>query len=116
MSEPAHNPHINDQEPEVIKFSQDYIKMPDGYEKSGLLEVFITCLNDLSPEFVEYDTYIVNAGNQPLPSGKLLVLLLQTIETDEVWTATIRWTVEAEQYYRRLRGTVVKCEIVPAGG
>ena len=102
-------------EMEKIKFSHECMKMPDGYEKSGLLEVLVADRADLSPEFVEYDTYIVNAGNYQLPRGKLLILILQTIDDREIWTTIRRWTPAKEQYYRGLRGAIVKCEIVTAG-
>jgi hypothetical protein len=63
---------------------------------------------------VEYDTAIIGGGNYPLPSGKVLVLLLQA-ESGEVWTTIRRWTPDKEQYYRGLRGmrlaVVVACEV-----
>ncbi len=100
----------------VIKFSHFYSKAPPGYSKSKLLEVFITDRDDLHSEFVEYDTAINGGGNYPLPSGKLIVLLLQASQLMRLWTTTRRWTPEKERYYRGLRGEIVKCEIVPAGG
>jgi len=97
-----------------IKFSHEYTKMPEDFEESALLEVFTTDRSDLCPEFVEYDTAIVNAGNYPLPKGKLLVLLLQT-KHFELWTTIRRWTAEKEQYYRGLRGEFIHC-IAPLEG
>ena len=94
-----------------IKFSHEYMKMPEGFEQSALLEVLVADRSDLCPEFVEFDTAICDAGNYPLPRGKLLVLLLQTEETLELWTTIRRYTPEKERYYRGLRGEYVACEI-----
>jgi hypothetical protein len=91
-----------------IKFSHEYMKMPDDFEESAVLEVFIADRSDLCPEFVEFDTAIVDAGNYPLPRGKLLILLLQT-RSFQLWTTIRRWTAVKEKYYRGLRGEYVEC-------
>ena len=98
-----------------IKFSHEYAKMPEGFERSTLMEVLIADRSDLCPEFIEYDTAIIAAGNYPLPRGKLLVLLLQTDTTLELWTTIRRWTAEKEKYYRSLRGEFVEC-VAPLEG
>jgi hypothetical protein len=99
-----------------IKFSHTYTKMPFDREQTKLLEVFITYKKDLSPEFLWYDTQIEGiSGNYKLPDGKLLVLLLLSLQDDSLawqpWTTVRRWTPEKEKYYRSIRGEMVEIVI-----
>lgn len=87
----------------AIKFSHRYHKMPPDPDPSRLIEVLVANRATLHSAFVEYDTAIIGGGNYPLPSGKVLVLLLQA-ESGELWTTIRRWTPDKEQYYRGLRG------------
>lgn len=87
----------------AIKFSHRYRKMPPDPNPSRLLGVLVANRATLHSAFVEYDTAIIGGGNYPLPSGKVLVLLLQA-ESGELWTTIRRWTPDKEQYYRGLRG------------
>jgi len=99
-----------------IKFSHTYTKMPFDIENTKILEVFITELKNLSPEFIEYDTQIEGkGGNYPLPKGKLIVLLLSSLQDDSMawqqWTTIRRWTPDKEKYYRGIRGQRVEIVI-----
>jgi hypothetical protein len=90
-----------------IKFSHKYYKLPMNVGTATLLQVLTINKEDLSPEFVEYDTsYPANGKyseegtpdkHYPLPNGKLLLLILQT---GWIWTTIRRWTPEKERYYR----------------
>ena len=93
---------------EKIKFDHEYMKMPEGFKTSAILEVFVANRSDLCPYFIEYDTVICGEGNYQLPTGKLLVVLLQTWDF-QLWTTIRRWTKEKEEYYRGLRGEFVEC-------
>ena len=95
----------------TIKFSHKYTKMPDGFERSRLIAVFVTDRDKLCKEFIEYDTAIVGGGHYPLPRGKLLVLLLQVMESSQLWNTMRRWTPEKEQYYRGSCGERAECEV-----
>lgn len=96
----------------TIKFSHRYDKMPRGFETSKLLEVFITEKNDLHEGFILYDTsYSFDGKNYPLPNGKLIVLLLQTLGSKELWTTVRRCYKSKLDYYRGLRGQYVKCVV-----
>ena len=94
----------------VIRFSHTYSKIPPRPDPSTLLEVFVVDRCDLHDGFVEYDTHIVAGGNYPLPSGKVLVLLLQS-ESGALWTTIRRFTDDKCEYYRGLRGKTVEIVI-----
>jgi len=103
-----------------IKFSHEYTKMPVSYNPAFLMEVLSTTTEDLSKEFVSYDTtymdfdgLIPEIKNYPLPKGKILVLLLLSDATKRLWTTIRRWTPEKEAYYRRMRGEQVEIVIEP---
>lgn len=100
-----------------IKFSHIYQKMPVGAEDfdTKLLAVIPCVHENLSDEFIEYDTKY-EGGNYQLPSGKMLLLLLATniLYTDyEIvfWTTIRRWTPEKEKYYISHLGEQIKIEV-----
>lgn len=95
----------------TISFSHRYQKMPDGFERSKLLEVIPIDLKDLSDEFREYDTNF-SGGNYPLPkSGKYLILMLLS-EKKHLWTTIRRaYPPEKETYYRSQIGKIFDCII-----
>ena len=95
----------------TIKFSHPYSKMPSRADPSTLLEVVVVDRDDLSPQFIAYDTHIVGGGHYNPPVGKLLMLLLQA-ESGELWTTIRRCTTSKHDYYRSLRGKSVRIEIV----
>ena len=122
----------------TIRFSHIYHKMPfsdwvpnpDIKLKATLLEVFECNKDELSPEFIEYDTSyyeeqrdhvdIMEGGkvryskhNYPLPTGKLLILLLQTVNESgaHLWTTVRRSTPEKKIYYRSMRGKQFECVV-----
>lgn len=47
-----------------INFSHHYAKMPYGFQESKLLDVLPTRLEDLSPEFLRYDTSYLDGGEE----------------------------------------------------
>ena len=98
-----------------IKFSHLYTKMPFDREKTQLLEVLIADKKELSKEFIRYDTHIDGGREYNLPEGKLIVLLLFSLQEDsmawELWTTVRRRTPEKEKYYRSLRGQNVEIVI-----
>lgn len=101
----------------IINFSHKYNKMPFGFQSSKLLEVLPVRLEDLSPEFLRYDTSYLDGGEEKqyvLPkSGAYMILLLQAISgAGPIWT-TIRsqWPPEKLEYYRSHIGEVFECQI-----
>jgi hypothetical protein len=91
--------------------------MPYGFQSSKLLDVLPIRLEDLSQEFLRYDTSYLDGGEEKqyvLPkSGAYIILLLQANSgAGPVWT-TIRsqWPPEKLEYYRSKRGEVFECRI-----
>ena len=104
----------------VIKFSHIYNKMPRDYQYSKLLQVLPIKLEDLSQEFLKYDTSYLDGGEEkqyPLPErGNYMILLLQAGSGyGQLWT-TIRsqWGKSGNklEYYRGKVGEVLECQIV----
>ena len=100
-----------------INFSHHYAKMPYGFQESKLLDVLPIRLEDLSPDFLRYDTSYLDGGEEKqyqLPkSGNYMILLLQACSgAGPLWT-TIRsqWPPEKLEYYRGKRGEVFECRI-----
>lgn len=100
-----------------INFSHKYNKMPFGFESSKLLDVLPVQLEDLSPEFLRYDTSYLDGGEEKqyaLPkTGAYMILLLQAGSgAGPLWT-TIRsqWPPEKLKYYRGHIGEVFECRI-----
>lgn len=95
----------------TIKFSHAYSKMPANPDPSRLLETFVVERSDLHRCFVDYDTLIAQGGgNYPLPSGKLLVLLLLS-EGGQLWTTIRRYTPEKCDFYRGMRCKTFKIDV-----
>jgi hypothetical protein len=100
-----------------IKFSHTYTKAPVGYERSQLMAVLNTKLEDLGLDFILYDTeYFVHDGTgkvdyYPLPKkGDYMVLLLRSkTGYGELWTTIRRRTPKKEAYYRSKIGSVFDC-------
>jgi len=84
--------------------------MPDVVNSTKVLEVFIVNnKEELSNNFLEYDTKTTNGLNYKLPSGKLIVVLL--ISKTVLWTTIRSWTKEKEKYYRDMRGKFIPVRI-----
>jgi hypothetical protein len=101
-----------------INFSHKYNKMPYGFESSKLLDVLPIRLEDLSQEFLRYDTSYLDGGEEKqyvLPkSGAYMILLLQACSgAGPLWT-TIRsqWPPEKMDYYKSHIGVVFECGII----
>jgi len=97
-----------------IKFSHTYFKMPVRFEKSALIQVINIDAKEISDSLYDYDTTYATGFNEvakyPLPAGRLILLMLKS-KAGLLWTTIRRWTPEKEQYYRRLVGQVVECEV-----
>ncbi len=98
-----------------IKFSHNYPKLPAN-PTAELIQVFVVDFEDLSKEFIEYDTQFVDKdsfGNYPLPRGKLLVLLFRDFWN--LFTTVRRWTPEKQKYYQSNTGNlfnvVIECQM-----
>ncbi len=109
--------------PAIIKFSHPYDKMPAGYYLSKLLDVLPVKLEDLSQEFLKYDTFIEGDEYYKLPKkGDYMILMLRStaikdeagniIEPSQLWTTIRRRTPAKEKYYRSLIGQVAECKII----
>jgi hypothetical protein len=107
----------------AINFSHYYTKMPEEFQKSKLIEVLPIKLEDLSKDFLLYDTCFLSEGDDgegdvayyPLPSkGNYMILLLLT-EGGQLWT-TIRsqWSKHGNklEYYRGAIGEIFECKIL----
>ena len=98
----------------TIKFSHEYWKMPIDYSPSQLIAVIPINLEDLSSQFIEYDTRIRGGGHYNLPKkGRYLLLLLIT-KSGQLWTTIRKWHVQKEAYYTDNIGLLF--EIVISGG
>lgn len=94
----------------VIKFSHKYNKMPEGFEHSKLLDVLLVPIQELSKQFLEYDT-TYEGGNYPLPKkGMFMILLLQS-EKAHLWTTIRRSTKWKLAYYSAHIGDTFECII-----
>lgn len=109
-----------------MKFSHRYDKMPKGFENSRLLDVIPIKLQDLSIEFIVYDTHYsddeLSDGFYPLPAKGDYMILLLRCEDDfgidrNIWT-TIRSQkgrggIDKLAYYRKNIGEVFDCVVIP---
>jgi hypothetical protein len=86
--------------------------MPIGFEVSMLLEAVVVDRKDLCECFISYDTtYGVDGEKYPAPTGKLILMLLKTRDSGELWTTIRRCYTEKLSYYRGLRGHFVNCVV-----
>lgn len=91
-----------------IKFSHDYWKLPSKIRLSGkgvaiLLQVIKIHFNELSTWFKNYDTYYFD-NHYELPNTDLILLLLRTKDTPELFTTIRRYTQNKWKYYKELEG------------
>jgi hypothetical protein len=100
-----------------INFSHKYGKMPFGFQSSKLLDVLPIRLEDLSLDFILYDTSYLDGGEEKMyalpEKGAYMILLLQANSgAGPIWT-TIRsqWPPEKLEYYRSHIGEVFECRI-----
>lgn len=96
-----------------IKFSHRYEKLHNLYTESGviLIQVFECKLSELSKEFLEYDTKIVDAGFYKLTSKENLVLIFKTFN-GKIFTTVRRSTPEKRDYYKSKIGKQFQVEYV----
>jgi hypothetical protein len=107
-----------------IKLRHKYDKLPKGFENSRLLDVILIKLQDLSTDFILYDTHYsddeLGDGYYPLPAkGDYMILLLRCEDdfgTDRnIWT-TIRsqrgrGCIDKLAYYRKNIGQIFDCVV-----
>ena len=104
----------------ILKFSHTYDKMPRDYKLSKLLDVLPVKLENLSPDFRQYDTSYLDGGegkNYSLPAkGDYMILLLQAGSgCGQLWT-TIRSQrgsagLDKLGYYRGKIGEILECVV-----
>ena len=90
--------------------------MPFYREVTRLLEVFRTTKEELSKDFLQFDTQIEGTSmNYELPEGNLLVLFLVSLQEEtgiwQAWTTVRSALPGKEEYYRSLRGQRVEIVI-----
>jgi len=101
-----------------IKFSHYYSKIPQKISNrpTWLVAVQIyDSIEQMPKEFLEYDTIYYDGfakKNYPLPSGKVMLLVLfsgagESAPNSFVWTTIRSWNKQKEQYYSKLVGKEV---------
>ena len=104
-----------------INFSHRYCKFPFGFQESELLDVLPVRLEDLSPEFLRYDTSYLDGGEErqyKLPkTGAYMILLLQASSgAGPMWTTVRsqkgRGGLDKMSYYRSHVGETFECAII----
>lgn len=88
----------------MVTFSHKYTKMPHDWHKSKLLQVFKDLSERLSADFVHYDTEQDDGNHYKLPHGPVIILLLQTIESKQIWTTVRRHTDAKYAWYKSQEG------------
>lgn len=95
-----------------IKFSHDYLKL-EGAKFARLLQIIPIKLEDLSPQFLDYDT---DHGLFQLPKkGDYLMLIFNHEGTWSLFTTIRRNTPEKLSYYQDSVGEVFEIVIKPKG-
>lgn len=101
-------------EPKTIKFSHRYQKLGvlgnriDEKYTAQLINVTNIRLEDLTPEFLAYDT---DHGRYELPKrGEYLLLLFLAV--GGLFTTLRRKTPEKERYYRSLIGSTLSIQFI----
>lgn len=97
----------------AIKFDHIYWKMPPAemmlQNRTKLLQVFPISFEDMSPDFIQYDTAIKGGGNYELKPGNYLMLFLTTGRY--TWTTLRKFNQENYDYYTKNLGRFFKIEI-----
>lgn len=101
-----------------IKFSHRYTKQPRDFQLSKLIDVLPVKLEDLSLDFILYDTSYLDGGeskNYPLPAKGAYMILLLLTQSGHLWTTirSQRGTAGLDKlaYYRSLIGQWVECVV-----
>ncbi len=101
-----------------IKFNTQYKKFPrcclDDYTKTEdttLLQAIPVWREDLTDDFLQYDTEIQgeHASCHPIPDGKLILLLLHN--SHGLWTSLRRYTEQDYVKYKRWESRKVRIKI-----
>lgn len=98
----------------TIKFSKIYKKFPPTFEGTYLTDVELVNLEDLDPDFLEYDTVATDGSHYALPKkGRYMILWLFTTDglAAHRWQTIRRWTSEKEAYYRAHVNEEVRIEV-----
>jgi hypothetical protein len=102
----------------TIKFSRMYNKFPRDYQYSMLLDVIPIKLEDMSREFLDYDTAYEQEGETKyydLPGkGEYMILMLRAGSgKGQLWTTIRKLTLTKYDYYLDQIGSVLKCSYTP---
>ena len=88
--------------------------MKPGFEHSKLIDVLPVKLEDLSLDFILYDTSYLDGGEEKqyaLPGKGDYMILLLLSGAGCLWTTIRRVTPEKIAYYRRNIGEWVECVV-----
>lgn len=100
----------------TIKFSEDYEKLPKNWEgtQAVLFGVSLWSIDTLKtriPQFIEFDTkYRGKEGYYNLDFDNGLVLTFFHLNTRTFFVTIRRFTIEKEDYYRKLVGDTFQME------
>lgn len=83
----------------TIKFEEDYLKL-HGQHRGFLLYVQVVDYDDLSEEFLIYDTTKVSGSRYHLPSGQQYIRLVFLGEKGIPFTTVRRMDYSKHGYYR----------------
>ena len=75
----------------------------DG-DQVKLLQIAKIHHDDLTPEFIEYDTTILDGGNYELPNKFLLLLIFISEKDEGIFTTLRKLSPEKEKFYRDAQG------------
>ena len=95
-----------------LAFSDEMEKMPPKFQFSKLLQVLKSNYEELTPDFIRYDTKLRwKKGNAELPkSGKCLILLLAADSGNGALWTTVR---SASDKYTEMIESIVQIHIPP---
>jgi len=95
-----------------IKFSHEYLKLPKALPfEAHLMQILKVNYNDLSEDFIMYDTEKVGGGKYELPKTELILLILMTGDSENeptVFTTLRRYTPTKWEYYKTLVGKTLE--------
>lgn len=104
----------------IIKFSHEYTKLGIIPDKAKLLECFVKQSEELSEDFINYDTCYLSPDenrfqNYQLPEAKPVIILLFLIENTfnpKTFTTVRPYNFFKYKYYSELRGKEFKIQII----
>lgn len=99
----------------IIKFSHKYKKLHDAngsiIENAILLDVIKVNLEDLSKDFLDFDT---DNGLFELPeTGVYSMLIFKKTNTNDIFTTLRKWSQEKFDFYKSKTGSSFKIQLKP---